>query len=200
MRWSVATAVLHLIRYLTLVVFAERVVPLWWEVATESFVWVFGVCNCLLAVVTVVAMTAWLVECRRLTYGPRGSGPRSDPRPGASLWAGCLLPGVNLVLPPVFLHELAADAAEVAPGARARINRWWLVWLLDAAMVTAASWRAAADGPQAAADAVLLTALACLVAAWAAVESRAVMRCFDDTCPRFTRRFIVRGMVGGVVP
>ena len=76
MRWSVATAVLHLIRYLTLVVFAERVVPLWWEVATESFVWVFGVCNCLLAVVTVVAMTAWLVECRRLTYGPRGSGPR----------------------------------------------------------------------------------------------------------------------------
>lgn len=200
MRWSVATAVIHLIRYLTLAVFADRAVPMWWEVATGSFVWVFGVCDCLLGVATIVCLTAWVVERRHRTYGPDGPIPHPDPRSPLVVWGGCLLPVVNLLVPPVLLHELAADADDVAPRVHAAITRWWLVWVLDVALVAAASWRAAAHGPQAAADAVLLTALACLVAAWAARQSRAVMRCFDGTCPRFTRRFIVRGIVDRVVP
>src|SRR5699024_12875932 len=63
------------------------------------------------------------------------------------------------------------------------------------AVVTLALWRGSAEGPQAAADTVVLTALAALVATWAVRESRLVMRSFSDPSPRFTRRFLVRGTV-----
>ncbi|MBB0992429.1 hypothetical protein G6009_13665, partial [Dietzia sp. SLG510A3-30A2] len=58
-----------------------------------------------------------------------------------------------------------------------------------------ALWRGSGEGPQAAADTVLLTALAALAAVWAVRETLGVMRSFSDPPPRFTRRFIAAGIL-----
>ena len=61
-----------------------------------------------------------------------------------------------------------------------------------------AGWRfliRTGDRSVAAADTVLLTALAALAAAWAVRETRGVMRSFSDPSPRFTRRFIAAGIL-----
>lgn len=186
--WFVVSAVAHGLRYAVLAWYADRLTPWWVEAATTSLVWVAGAVAVAVGAAAVVVATAWLVEQRRRSYAP---GP--DPRRRAELWAGCLLPVVTLLRVPVYLEELRR-ASPRAPS-RTALRRWWAVWIGNGTMVALALWRGTAEGPQAAADTVLLTALASLAAAWAARETRAVMRSFSDPSPRFTRRLLARGMV-----
>lgn len=192
-RWSLAAGVVHLLRYAMLATLADRVVPLAVELGSVALVWATGLVAVVCCLLALVGSTEWLVERRRAVYDG------ADPRPARTLRAACLLPVATLAGPVVFLHELAADDPDALPGALRCIRRWWAVWLLDALLVALTWWRSSAEGPQAAADSVLLAGAAFLVSAWAARSTRGVIGCFADTSPRFTRRFIARGTVDRAV-
>ena len=187
--WFVATAVAHGLRYLALAWYADRVAPWWIEAVTTALVWVTGTVAIAIAVSAAVTATAWLVEARRRAYEPG-----TDPRSRAGLWAGSLVVVVNFFRLPVYLEELRR-ASPRAPS-RSALRRWWAAWAVNVGAVAVAYWRSTGDGPQAAADTVLLTMVAALTAAWAFRETRGVMRSFNDPSPRFTRRFIAAGIVG----
>ncbi|MBB1033759.1 DUF4328 domain-containing protein, partial [Dietzia sp. CQ4] len=125
---------------------------------------------------------------RRRVYSPA-----PDPRSRAGLWVGCLLPVVNWFRIPVYLAELRL-ASPRAP-TRSGLLRWWVAVAVNGIAVALALWRGTGEGSQAAADTVLLTALAAAAAVWAARETRTVMRSFDEPSPRFTRRLLPRGIV-----
>ena len=186
--WFAATAVAHALRYATLAWYADRLTPWWLEAVTTAFVWVTGIVALAVGAVAAITATAWLVDTRR-----RAFAPVPDPRSRAGLWAGALVVVVNFFRLPVYLEELRR-ASDRAPS-RSDLRRWWLAWGLNGAALALALWRRSGDGAQAAADAVLLTALAALAAWWAARETRAVMRSFTDPSPRFTRRFLPAGIV-----
>ena len=187
--WFVAAALAHVVRYGVLVWFSDRLAPWWVEAVTTALVWVTSLVAIGVAVAAAVTATAWLVETRRGAYAP---GP--DPRRRAGMWVGCLLPVVVLVRAPVYLEELRRASGR-APS-RSALRRWWVAFAVNGALVLLALWRGSGDGPQAAADAVLLTALAALAAVWTARETRIVMRGFSPPSPRFTRRLLVKGIVG----
>lgn len=186
--WLLATAAFHGLRYAVLAWYADRVTPWWVEALTTVLVWVAGTVAVAVGVAAAVAATAWLVEMRRRAYAPG-----TDPRRRIEVWIGTLLVVVTYFRTPVYLEELRR-ASPRGPD-RARLRRWWVAWLANGVALALALWRGAAEGPQAAADTVLLTAVAALVAAWAVHESRTVMRSFADPSPRFTRRPYVRGIV-----
>lgn len=186
--WFIATAVAHGLRYAALAWYADRLAPWWLEAVTTALVWVAGIVAIAVGVAAAVTATAWLVETRRRVYEPV-----PDPRSRVGLWAGCLVVVVNFFRVPVYLEELRR-ASPRGPS-RADLRRWWAAWFVNALVVVVALWRGTGEGPQAAADTVLLTALAALAAIWAVTETRAVMRSFNDPSPGFTRRFIPRGIV-----
>ncbi|GAA1054201.1 hypothetical protein GCM10009570_27900 [Dietzia natronolimnaea] len=186
--WFAATAVVHGLRYAVLAWYVERLAPWWVEATTTALVWVAGVVAIAVGVAAAVAATAWLVETRRRVYSPA-----PDPRSRAGLWVGCLLPVVNWFRIPVYLAELRL-ASPRAP-TRSGLLRWWVAVAVNGIAVALALWRGTGEGSQAAADTVLLTALAAAAAVWAARETRTVMRSFDEPSPRFTRRLLPRGIV-----
>lgn len=186
--WLLAGATAHLLRYLALAWYADRVAPWWIEAVTTALVWVTGVVAIAVTISGAICATAWLVQARRRAYAPG-----TDPRSRVGLWAGSLVVVVNFFRLPVYLEELRR-ASPRAP-TRSALRRWWAVWAVNAVAVVVALWRGTGDGPQAAADTVLLAAVAALTAAWAVRETRGVMRSFSDPSPRFTRRFIAAGIV-----
>lgn len=186
--WLLATAVAHGLRYIALAWYADRVAPWWIEAVTSALVWVTGIVAIAMGACAAIAATAWLVQERRRAYEP-GTDPRSKLR----LWLGGLVVVVNFFRLPVYLEELRR-ASPRAP-TRSALRRWWGVWAVNVLAVAVALWRGSADGPQAAADAVLLTAIAALTAAWALRETRGVMKSFGEPPPGFTRRLIPAGMV-----
>lgn len=121
-----AAAVIHAIRYLLLVINRSTLLP---PLVAWSAVWLgvllsvavlFAVIGC--AVVT----TGWLIRRRAAVFAHRGG---SDPRSTRALWAGCLIPVVNLVWAPVFVIETAM-AEETYPRLRKPILVWSVLWVL----------------------------------------------------------------------
>ncbi|WP_253919070.1 DUF4328 domain-containing protein [Dietzia psychralcaliphila] len=186
--WFAVAAVVHGLRYAVLAWYSDRLAPWWVEATTTALVWVAGVVAIAVGVAAAVAATAWLVEARRRVYSPV-----PDPRRRAGLWIGCLLPVINWFRIPVYLEELRL-ASTRAP-ARSELRRWWVAVAVNGAAVALALWRGTGEGSQAAADTVVLTALAAAAAVWAARETRTVMRSFDEPSPRFTHRLLPRGIV-----
>lgn len=186
--WLLVAAGVHLLRYATLAWYSDRVAPWWVEAGTTSLVWVAGAVALAVSLAAAVTGVAWLVQKRRLIYAPG-----SDPRRRVELWVCCLIPVVNWLRLPVYLEELRRASGRTPT--RSALRRWWAVWFANGLAVGLALWRGSAEGLQASADTVLLTALATLVGAWAVRETRAVMRSFSDPSPQFTRRLLVRGIV-----
>ncbi|KAA0919865.1 DUF4328 domain-containing protein [Dietzia sp. ANT_WB102] len=186
--WFVATAVAHGLRYAALSWYADRLAPWWLEALTSALVWVTGIVAIAVGVAAAVTATAWLVETRRRAYAPV-----RDPRSRTGLWVGSLLVVINFFRLPVYLEELRRVSTR-APS-RTELRRWWAAWAVNALAVAVALWRGSGDGAQAAADTVLLTALAALAAVWAVRETRGVMESFSEPSPRFTRRFIAVGIL-----
>ncbi len=99
-------------------------------------------------VVTAVALTSWLVARRAAVFKLRG---QDDPRPVWTLWAGCLIPLVNLVWAPVFVIELA-NAEDSRARLRTPIGAWWVGWVLSTAVTVFAIATSFTTQPQGIAD------------------------------------------------
>ncbi|MBF6065129.1 DUF4328 domain-containing protein [Nocardia terpenica] len=125
-----------------------------------------------LALLSAIALAGWLIRARAAAYQAAG---RHEPRSITALLCGCLIPGVNLLWPGVFLAELVR-ARGGDPRMLRAVRIWWCAWILDGVLVVAAlCWRAA-DSLQVRADGVLFAVYTDLAAAAVAVLSLWVMR------------------------
>ncbi|MFC9893174.1 DUF4328 domain-containing protein [Nocardia sp. NPDC127579] len=123
------------------------------------------------ALLSAVALVGWLIQARAAAFAANG---QRDPRSARMLTLGCVLPGVNLVWPGVFLTELAEQGTD--PRVLRAVRLWWCGWVLGAAMaVGALLWRTA-DSLQAKADGVMFMVWTDAVAAGVAVLTLWVLR------------------------
>lgn len=118
----------HLVRYVLLLI--NRSILLHPLIAIGGVL--IGLLASLLAiaivVLAVVALVRWLIARRAARYAEHDE---VDPRSPTTLWLGCLVPGVNLVMAPVFVWELAALEGRLSHLRRV-IVVWWIVWVLSA--------------------------------------------------------------------
>lgn len=122
-----------------------------------------------------VVLTRWLLARRSATFARLH---RPETRPAWALWAGCLVPVVNLAWAPVFVLELAKREHRLAR-LRKPIVVWWAVWGASTAVAifaTATSW---ADGAQGIANNIVATVLAYLLGLAAVVAAARVVEGFE---------------------
>lgn len=128
-----------------------------------------------------VLLIRWLIARRAVAF-TRQRVP--EPRPGWALWAGCLVPVVNLAWAPVYLIELASREGRLAR-LRKPILVWWVLWAISTAATVFAIATSGAQGAQGIADntaAVVIAYLLGVAAVWAAAgvvrefERRSVQR------------------------
>lgn len=122
-----SAALVHLIRYALLMI--NRTTLLNPAVAGAAL-WL-GVITSLAAIAVVIAcavvMTRWLTARRAAVFAHlRGPETRST----RALWAGCLVPLVNLAWAPVYVVEMAT-AEENYSRLRKPIIVWWILWVLS---------------------------------------------------------------------
>lgn len=120
-------ALLHVIRYALLLVNRSVLLnPILANATTLG-----GVAASVLAffslIATAIVLTSWLIARRAATF-TRLELPET--RSKTELWAGCLIPVVNLVLAPVFVIELAVIEARVRE-LRKPIVIWWCAWVVS---------------------------------------------------------------------
>ena len=158
----------HLVRYLLLLINRTTLLPPF--VAIGSVV--SGIFMSLAAIVAVIAtavtLTSWLIARRSAAFAVHG---QDDPRPEWALWAGCLIPGVNLVWAPVFVLELA-HAERCQERQRGPVALWWIAWAVSFLICGWAIWTSRATDAQGIADNTVtviiayLAGLAVLVLLW----------------------------------
>ncbi|GAY15886.1 DUF4328 domain-containing protein [Mycobacterium sp. shizuoka-1] len=123
-------AAIHIVRYVLLLINRTSLLP---PLVAGAALWL-GVLISLAAIVSViltaVVTTSWLIARRAAVYHHLG---HEDPRPTWALWAGCLVPVVNLVWAPVYVIELA-HAEQTQARLRGPITAWWIAWVLSTAV------------------------------------------------------------------
>lgn len=141
-------ALAHVLRYLLLLINRTTLLPP--LVANGSLL--MGILVSLAAIVaviaTAVAATSWLIARRAEVYRRHG---QPDPRPEWALWAGCVVPVVNLVWAPVFVLELA-HAEGSYQRLRGPVTAWWIGWIFATLVSGWAIWTSGVTEPQAVAD------------------------------------------------
>ncbi|TCN52272.1 uncharacterized protein DUF4328 [Rhodococcus sp. SMB37] len=165
-------AVAELARYVLLLVNRTRLIEPIVLALSDSAVWATQIVGPLVALAASVASGLRLIEVRRRVFADHGT---SDPRSPGSVLFGVVVPGVNLVLPGVFLTEIAHDRPRILRAVRI----WWVLIVSNAVLfVFVLFWRQR-DALQAMADAVLLTAVVAAMAAVVALGALYVLRLFD---------------------
>lgn len=178
----------HILRYLLLLINRTTLLPP--VVALGSLL--TGVLASLAAIVAVIAaaviLTSWLIGRRAAAFAVHG---QPDPRPEWALWAGCLIPVVNLVWAPVFVLELA-HAERVQARQRAPITLWWIAWVISFVICGWAIWTSRATDAQGIADNTVtmivayLAGLAVLALVWRVFDGF-----FSKPVDRPTHRWVI---------
>ena len=129
-------AAAHALRYLLLLINRSTLLPPF--IAIGSLITgIFVSLAALVAVVAVaVASTSWLIGRRAEVFARH---KQDDPRPQWVLWAGCLIPPVNLVLAPLFVIELA-QAERCRDRQHVPVLLWAIAWTIAALICGWAPW------------------------------------------------------------
>ncbi|CAM2915738.1 DUF4328 domain-containing protein [Skermania piniformis] len=165
-------AVAEIGRYLMLLRNRTRLIEPALLAFSDAAVLVTSITGLIFAFLTAVGCVGWLADARATVFGRAG---RLDPRPRWMLLAGCLIPGLNLVYPGVFLTELVRDRQ---PRLQRAVRVWWLAWLVGAGLTAAAFAYRTADSLQGQADGVMMAAWADAGAAVVAVVTLWLIRLF----------------------
>lgn len=122
-----------------------------------------------------VVLTRWLRARRSVTFAHRRL-PES--RPGWALWAGCLVPLVNLAWAPVYVLELA-DREDQLARLRKPIVVWWALWAAATAAATFAIATSRVQDAQGIANNTVAVMVAYLVGLAAVIAAARVVRGFE---------------------
>lgn len=136
---------------------------------SDATVFVSQVGGAVFALLSGISAVCWLLRIRRRTFD---RSKMSDPRSMGEVIAGCAVPGLNLVMPGVFLLEVIGRD----PRAVALVRVWWSLWVFGAALVVFNWFWRSRPGLQVMADGVLLSAFTALVASATAVATLMVVR------------------------
>ncbi|MCL2534761.1 MAG: DUF4328 domain-containing protein [Nocardiaceae bacterium] len=139
---------------------------------SDSMVWATQVSAPLVALAAAAACVCRLVVTRRDVLAARGL---ADPRSPRALAAGVLVPVVNLVMPGVFLTEIADGDRRTLTA----IRIWWCAWVANGVLVVVELLWRGRHTLQAQADGVLLAAVSAAVAAATALLTVHVIRRLD---------------------
>lgn len=165
-------ALMHVVRYALLLI--NRTVllnPVLAAVVTWGGV-VASVLALFAVVVTAVVLTNWLIARRAAVFA---HNDRDDPRSKWQLWAGCLVPLVNLFWAPVYLIELAR--AEGRTGLR--ITAWWITWIFSTAVSVLSIATSFVSDAQGIANNTVATTIAYLLALATVVLALQVFQGFE---------------------
>ncbi len=139
---------------------------------SDAMVWSTQLSGPLVAVAAAVAVACRLHVERARVFADRGL---TDPRPLREILVGVLVPGLNLVMPAVYLREIAGDDRRL----RRAIRLWWTAWVTGGVLVVAnVLWRNQ-DSLQARADGVVLAAVTAAVGVATALLALLVIRRLD---------------------
>jgi Domain of unknown function (DUF4328) len=122
-----ATALVYVARYVLLVV--NRNILLNSLVAgAADWIGVAASAAAIIALLTcAVVLIRWLIARRAAAFSYYAL---SEHRSGAALWAGCLLPFVNLLWAPVYVIELATVESLYSRLQRS-VVLWWIAWVVS---------------------------------------------------------------------
>ena len=126
-----------------------------------------------------VCTSCWLIRQRRVAFAAVGA---TDPRSVRWMLLSSMLPLVRIVMPGVYLTELARLRGDTDADVHRELKLvriWWGVWAASNALVVVQILWNLRDTLQAEADGVLLSAIVAAVAAGSAVLTLAVMRRFE---------------------
>jgi hypothetical protein len=123
-----------------------------------------------------VVLTWWLIARRGAVFAHRGM---PDPRPEWALWAGCLVPLVNLVWAPVYVID-TATTEDVYQRLHKPIVVWWVLWVLSATVSVFAFATSFTDSAQGVADNHVTTICAYLTALATVLALARVYRGFES--------------------
>ncbi|WFR72800.1 DUF4328 domain-containing protein [Prescottella defluvii] len=165
-------AVAEAFRYGLLVFNRVRLVDPLTLAVSDSMVWATQMSAPLVALAAAAASVCRLIVIRRQVFAARGL---ADPRTPRSLAIGVLVPVVNLVMPGVFLIEVADGDRRTLTA----IRIWWVAWAANGLLVVVGLLWRGRDTLQAQADGVVLAAVTAAVAAATALLTLYVMRRFD---------------------
>jgi hypothetical protein len=154
-------ALVHVVRYVLLIINRSTLLN---PVVAAAALWL-GVLASLAAIVAVlscaVVLVRWLIARRAAAFSHLR---RPEPRAIRAMWAGCLVPLVNLVWAPVYVIELATIEDHYAR-LRKPILVWWAVWIVSTAVSVWAIATSRAHDAQGIADNTVTTVFAYLLAA-----------------------------------
>ncbi|WP_080737110.1 DUF4328 domain-containing protein [Rhodococcoides fascians] len=126
-----------------------------------------------------IGSSCWLIRQRRLAFAAAGA---TDPRSVRWMLLLSMLPLVRIVMPGVYLTELARLRGDTEADVHRElflVRIWWGVWAASNALVVVQLLWNLQGSLQARADGVLLSAVVAAVAAGSAVLTLAVMRRFE---------------------
>lgn len=168
-------ALMHLVRYVLLIINRNTLLNPW---VAGAALWL-GVLASLAAVVAVITyavmLARWLIARRAAAFR---HGGRPEPRPSWALWAGCVVPVVNLVWAPVYVIELAMSEDHLAR-VRKSILVWWIVWIASTAISIFAMATSGAQDAQGIGNNTVAVTLAYLLAAAAVAAAGRVFEGFE---------------------
>lgn len=183
-------ALVFALRYVLLIINRDTLLN---SIVALASVWLGYIASAaaLLAVgATAVLLVSWLIARRAAAFKHVGL---PEPRSERALWAGSLVPLVNLFWAPVYVIELAR-VEDHYHRLRRPILRWWLVWVVSNAIsifAIATSWVSDAQGI---ANNTIAMVLAYLFAALAVVSTARVFEGFElKPVERPAHRWVVVG-------
>lgn len=160
-----AAAVVHLIRYILVVINRSTPISVWLDLLTSAAVLVFGVCAFIAMVFALYAFARWLLSARAAAFA---DADRSDPRPKRLQYLLAAVPLVNVVGAPLLLAEAALTTADPTKAIE-RIKKVALAWaLVNLLALVAIGYRIGSwfsDSVQVSADSLAITTLTFAVSA-----------------------------------
>lgn len=146
---------------------------------SDALVYFAQVGSLVVGLFALVGSSCWLIRQRRLAFAAAGA---TDPRSVRWMLLLSMLPLVRIVMPGVYLTELARLRGDTEADVHRElflVRIWWGVWAASNALVVVQLLWNLQGSLQARADGVLLSAVVAAVAAGSAVLTLAVMRRFE---------------------
>nr|WP_245814044.1 DUF4328 domain-containing protein [Rhodococcus marinonascens] len=155
---------------------------------SDFAVFVAQVGGTLFALLSGIGAVCWLLRIRRRTFD---RSETSDPRSIGEVIVGCAVPGLNLVMPGVFLLEVIRRD----PRAVTLVRAWWSLWVFGALLVVFNWFWRSRPGLQIMADGVLLSAFTALIASVTAVLTLMVVRRLEGRTVTGSKGAVTRWVV-----
>ncbi len=180
----VVTAVVHLLRYVLLVINRTTPIPTWLDIASVVLVWAAGLTAVVFFATATVSVVGWLRGARAAAYRRHD---RLDPRPRWQLTVFAAIPLVNLAGAPVLVRELIAQRDDIDQRRAHLVSgrtaiAWTIVNLAAVAALVTRFIAGRSDSLQTGADGLWLTIVsAALSAAFVWWVLPRLIRVFDDT-------------------